>query len=111
MLRDLISEVCTRAGFTVLEAANGAEALAACQNCQTPIEIMITDLVMPGMSGRALAEKLKVLRPETQVIFCSGYTEHSSLQNGIVENGIVFLQKPFAPDILLRKIQELTAVR
>jgi CheY-like chemotaxis protein len=68
---------------------------------------MVTDVVMPGISGRALAERLTPLRPNIKVLYCSGYAETTAFQNGILDLDILYLQKPFTPDALLEKIRGL----
>jgi two-component system, cell cycle sensor histidine kinase and response regulator CckA len=104
-LRQLTKRLLQRQGYTVLVAANADEALRLCE--QTPtIDVLITDVVMPGASGPELTRQLIAQRPTLKVVYMSGYTEDSIAQRGVREAGIVFLHKPFTSDTLARKIRE-----
>jgi CheY-like chemotaxis protein len=92
-------------GYTVLEARQGGEALLTCEQHQGPIHLMVTDVVMPQMSGRVLADRLAPLRPEMKVLFMSGYTEDEVVQHGVADLSVGFLQKPFKPADLARQVQ------
>jgi PAS domain S-box-containing protein len=94
-------------GYTVLEAADGRTALELGTGHEGPVHLLITDIVMPGMSGRQLADRLTERRPELKVLFVSGYTDEAITRHGILEPGIAFLQKPFTPDSLARKVREV----
>jgi CheY-like chemotaxis protein len=95
-------------GYTVLEASNGDEALRVAQTySKTPIHIVLTDLVLPKLSGQRVAERLIRLRPGIKVLFTSGYTEHVVLQHGRLAYDVAFLQKPFRYATLARKIREV----
>jgi two-component system cell cycle sensor histidine kinase/response regulator CckA len=107
MLRNLIRQVLTSFGYQVLEAANGAAALVVCEQYQDPIHLLITDVVMPEMSGRELTDRLAGLRPEMKVLFMSGYTDDTIVRHGILESDLAFLQKPFTPHDLARKVREV----
>jgi CheY-like chemotaxis protein len=107
LVRSLAARVLNRQGYRLLEAANGHEALAFIQERGAEIQLLISDLVMPGISGKALAEQLQVVHPEVRVLFISGYTDHIISHYGIVEAGVHFLQKPFLPIKLARKVREV----
>jgi two-component system cell cycle sensor histidine kinase/response regulator CckA len=108
-VRDLAREVLTRCGYTVLEAADGKEALRTAAECGIAIDLLITDVVMPGMSGRELADELTVLRSDMKVLYMSGYTDNAIVHHGVLDPGTQFLQKPFTPDGLARKAREVLA--
>lgn len=90
-----------------MKAANGGEALLLCEQHEGPIHLMVTDVVMPRMSGRALAERLAPLRPEIKVLYMSGYTDDALVPQGVLEPGTHFVEKPFTPDVLAYKVREV----
>ncbi len=94
-------------GYQVLAAPTPGEALALAARHQGPIHLLITDVVMPEMSGKELSEKLAVLRPETRVLFTSGYTANTIAHHGVLEEGVQFLQKPFSISGLATKVREI----
>lgn len=106
-VRALAREVLRRNGYTVFEANGGQEALSLSQSCPGPIHLLLTDLVMPGMSGRILAERLGSLRPAMKVLYMSGYTDDAILQRAVGQTDVAFLPKPFTADILVRKVREV----
>ncbi|MHB9075063.1 MAG: response regulator [Desulfobaccales bacterium] len=107
MLRPLICEILSKEGYNVLEAQDGDEALLVWQRNQGPIDLVLTDVVMPNMSGKALVEHLRLLQPEIKVIYMSGY-ESSILSSGNkFGSDAIFLQKPFRPAELSEKIREI----
>ena len=106
-LRELVSAALRKYGFTVLEAAHGGEALLLCENHQSPIHLMLTDVVMPQLSGSALAERLRPLHPEMKVLYMSGYTENAIVHHGVLHAGFNFIQKPFKILNLVRKVREV----
>ena len=105
-VRRLLSHVLRRRGYQVLEAPNGEEALKLFQQRGDDIHLVLTDMVMPGISGRELAEKLRALRPELKLIFMSGYTDDVLVRSGALRPGMSFLQKPLRPDTLTAKVRE-----
>ena len=106
VVRDLAHRVLRDHGYSVLEARGGEEALVLCELHDGPIHLLLTDVVMPEMSGPQLAERLVPLRPDMKVIFMSGYTDDKILQYGISEEEMSFLQKPFTPAHLAAKVRQ-----
>jgi len=106
-LRDFVSEALEMWGYTVLLTSAGPEALELADGYQGKIDLLLTDVVMPGMSGRDLADRLKQKLPELKILFMSGYTDDSMIRHGIDQAKVAFLQKPFAPIALLKKAREL----
>jgi CheY-like chemotaxis protein len=104
-VRDLARLVLQRQGYTVLEAADGQEALRLAAGHSGPIHLLLTDVVMPGMSGMALAEGLGQTHPDLKILFTSGYTDIAIAHQGVLEPGVAFLQKPFSPLALARKVR------
>ena len=105
-VRKLTKRVLEARGYTVLAARNGAEALEIVGQHPTRIHLMITDVVMPGMNGRELAELACAKRSDLKVLYVSGYTGEAVLQHRLLEPGVAFLQKPFTPDALARKTRQ-----
>jgi signal transduction histidine kinase/ActR/RegA family two-component response regulator len=106
-VRKLARIVLNLNGYTVLEARNADEALVICEQHAGPIHLMLTDIVMPGMSGRALFYCIAPLRPEMKVLYMSGYIEQAILHHGVFDQPAPFLQKPFKPNVLTRKVREV----
>jgi CheY-like chemotaxis protein len=106
-VRAVSKEVLQRQGYDVLEAPNGEAALHLANRHHGTIHLLLTDVVMPVMGGRELAEKLTAARPETRVLYTSGYTDDSVVRHGLLEGGLAYLQKPFSPEKLARKVREI----
>ena len=106
-IRGLMRTMLKMKGYTVLEASDGVEALSLFRGNEDRIDLVITDVVMPRMSGRELASRIATDRPRTKVLFMSGYSEEAVLYQGIFQSGTAFLQKPFSPDSLTRKVREV----
>ena len=106
-VRDLVRDILEEFGYRVLEAANGAEALSVAAAHDGPIDLLLSDMVMPGMNGRKLADAIRAVRPAIRVLFMSGYTEDTVLHPAAGEGRIAFLQKPFTPEALGWKIHEV----
>ncbi len=107
MVRELAIEILQGAGYTVLDAANGADALAICDRHEGRIDLLVTDLVMPGMNGIELARIVGDSRPGIPVLFMSGYAEDAKERLGYLDEGRAFLQKPITPTKLARKVREI----
>ena len=104
-VRTLVCAVLRASGYNVIEASNGGEALSICERHQEAVHLMVTDVVMPGMSGRELSGKLGLLRPQMKVLYLSGYTSNAIVHHGVLEAGVSFLQKPFTPEVLTQKVR------
>ncbi len=105
LVRNLCLEVLTKAGYAVLEAQNGEEALRLARENKRALDLIVTDVVMPGMSGRELAKRATASHPRAKVLYLSGYMDDAVLRHGVMEEGVDLLQKPFTPDQLLQKIR------
>jgi DNA-binding response OmpR family regulator len=106
-LRQLICVMLERGGYCVLEAVDGAQALEICRKCDAPIDLLLTDVVMPKMNGQALARQVGELSPKTRVLFMSGHPQSVIATNGLLEQGADLLLKPFTRDSLLAKVREI----
>ena len=109
-VRDLVRGVLEGRGYSVLLAQSGEEAVRLSGGHEGPIHLMVTDVVMPRMSGRELAERLASSRPAMKVLYISGYTDDAVVRHGVLSRGVAFLQKPFMPNALLRKVREVLDV-
>ena len=107
MVRSLTHQILEECGYTVLEASNGVEALSIYEKHDCHIDLLMTDVVMPQMGGRELAERFAQIYPQMCVLFTSGYTDDAVVRHGIIEAETNFIQKPFAPDGLAHKIREI----
>ena len=106
-VRAVTREMLKRYGYNVLEAADGPTALQLAAAYAEPIHLLLTDVVMPEMNGRDLADRIQAARPATRVLFMSGYTDDAVVRHGILQDGIAYLQKPFTPGSLATKVREV----
>jgi PAS domain S-box-containing protein len=107
-LREMAGTLLKRLGYTVWAAANGVEALSLKQQRSVGhIDLLFTDVVMPHMSGKELADRVQVLYPHTKILFTSAYTENAIVNQGVLNKGVVVLQKPFTPSALAHKLREI----
>lgn len=107
MLRELARRILELNGYTVLNAAGGKEAIAICEQYEGAIHLMLTDVVMPQMSGPDLASRIASLRPDMKVLFMSGYTDSAVVHNSALDPTVAYIQKPFTMDALVRKVREV----
>jgi PAS domain S-box-containing protein len=107
-VRKLVAQILTSQGYKVIEASNGEQAIkVARENSGKKIHLLLTDVIMPGMSGRELAETLGLLYPNMKVLYMSGYTDNAIVHHGVLEEGVNYIQKPFTLDALARKVREV----
>ena len=107
MVRKLTRQILETYGYHILEASNGGAALLACERHPEQIHLLITDVIMPEMSGRDLAMRLRQLRPDIKLLYMSGYTDTAIVHHGILEGNSAFLQKPFVPEGLALKVRQV----
>lgn len=106
-VRTLIVQILRKQGYKVIEAASGSEAFEACAKYEGKINLLLTDVVMPGMSGRELAERLSLWQPDMKVLYMSGYTDDAMIRYGVLEAGVNFMQKPFSMEALSQKVRQV----
>jgi CheY-like chemotaxis protein len=106
-VRKLALRILERQGYRILAATSGEDALSVCKEHQESIHLLLTDVVMPGMTGHTLAESLVSLHPKIKVLYMSGYTENAIVHHGILDPGTNYIQKPFTVEGLLTKIREV----
>ena len=106
-LRALTKEFLTASGYTVLEAANGDEAIQIAQSYAGSIDLLLTDVVMPRLGGKPLVEQMAQVRPHTRVLYMSGYPNDGIVQAGILANGVILLEKPFTREILSKRVRQV----
>jgi CheY-like chemotaxis protein len=107
MVRQLTVDVLSRRGYVVLEASGGAECLQKLGELLGPLDLLITDVVMPEMNGKMLYKQVVQLIPGLKVLYMSGYTENVIASRGVLDEGVNFIQKPFAPTSLAAKVREV----
>jgi CheY-like chemotaxis protein len=110
-VRAVTREMLSRFGYKVLEAADGPTALQLAEAYAEPIHLLLTDVVMPEMNGRDLAQRIGTARPATKVLFMSGYTDDAVVRHGILRDGIAYLQKPFTPRSLAKKVRAVLGTK
>jgi PAS domain S-box-containing protein len=110
-VRQVVREILEMNGYAVLEARQGAEALRISSEHSGPIHLILSDVVMPEMSGRELAQRLALLRPNMKVLYMSGYTDDAIVRHGVLDAGIAFIAKPFTPDALAAKVRAVLDAR
>jgi DNA-binding NtrC family response regulator len=106
-IRALVRQVLEMAGYTVIEAGAPTEALEAAERHDRPIHLLLTDVVMPELTGRQLAGRLAGRRPGLAVLYMSGYTDDAIVHHGRLDPDTAFLQKPFTPETLLRRVRDV----
>lgn len=106
-VRKLTRKILSRQGYKILEASGGGDALLLCEQCNEPIHLLLSDVVMPGINGPELARRIKTLSPDVKVLFMSGYADQAIFQSGILDEKACFIQKPFSARNLVEKIQEV----
>lgn len=109
-VRSLASRILSERGYRILEAANGMEALSTAREFEGEIHLVLTDVIMPGMSGASLISKLEVDRPGIRALYISGYTDNTIVHHGILDSNVAYLQKPFTVESLTRKVREVLSV-
>jgi two-component system cell cycle sensor histidine kinase/response regulator CckA len=107
VIRRVVRESLRQRGYTVLEASDGVEAITICERPEQRIDLLITDVVMPLMSGPETVRRVQLTRPNLPVLFISGYTDRALIHHGMRDNTSAFLQKPFTPDVLARKVRDV----
>jgi two-component system, cell cycle sensor histidine kinase and response regulator CckA len=106
-VRGLARQILEQEGYSVLEASRGEEALSLCAAYEQPIQLLLTDVVMPEISGKEVGDRLRALHPETKVLFMSGYTDEAIVHHGVLDANVEFIQKPFTPAALARKVRHV----
>ncbi|HEV7642726.1 MAG TPA: PAS domain S-box protein [Pyrinomonadaceae bacterium] len=107
LVRNLSRDILKSCGYTIIEASDGAEALELCHQPDMKFDLLITDVVMPNLSGRQLVEELTLMRPDIKVLYMSGYTDDEVLKQGVIKINNNFIQKPFAYNDMVQKVREL----
>jgi len=110
-VRTVARSILRGAGYVVLDVSNGGEALLVCEQHEAKIDLLLTDVVLPRMGGRQIAQRLSAMRPEMKVLFMSGYTDDTILQHGVLDAGVTYLQKPLTPASLTAKVRQVLDAR
>jgi CheY-like chemotaxis protein len=106
-VRELLQRVLPKLGYTLLEAGSGQEALRLLADYPDPVHLLLTDVVMPGISGKTLAEEVSRARPDLKTLFMSSYTDEAIVQHGVSDAEVAYLQKPFSLMALAAKIRSV----
>jgi CheY-like chemotaxis protein len=107
LVRELTHEILTGQGYRVLDAGSGEEAIRVFEAHPGPIQLVVTDVIMPGMNGREVYERMAQLRPDLKVLYMSGYTQSAIVHRGVLEPGTAFVQKPFTIPGFLERVREV----
>jgi two-component system cell cycle sensor histidine kinase/response regulator CckA len=107
MVRTLVRETLQREGYQILDAPGPLEARRISEQHKGAIQLMITDVVMPKVNGRELAEQLGKRRPDMRVLYMSGYTDNAIMNSGVLEKDVAFIQKPFTPAVMAEKVRDV----
>ncbi len=107
VVRGLAQKILEQSGYKVLAASRGAEAIRFCLQRTEPIHLLLTDVVMPETSGKEVADRATELLPDLRVLFMSGYTDEAIVHHGVLDSNVEFIQKPFTPAALVRKVREV----
>ena len=110
-VRSFTKSALTQCGYHVIEASGGDEAIDVAMKYAGEIGLLLMDVVLPGMNGKELSERIKVLRPNLKVLFVSGHTADAITHRGVLDSGVAFLPKPFSPDELAAKVRDVLAPR
>jgi CheY-like chemotaxis protein len=109
-VRQVASRILRRNGYRVIEAGNGSDALKAADNEAEPVDLIVTDIVMPEMGGTELAKRIREKQPDARILFTSGYTEDAVVRQSLLHEGESFIEKPFTPATLAKKAREMLSV-
>jgi CheY-like chemotaxis protein len=106
-VRELARRILHSRGYNVLVAMDGPSAIEMVEHSQQHIDLLLTDVIMPGLNGQDVAERVRALRPDIRVLFMSGYNEEAVLRDGVLAAGAAFLEKPFSPSELLNRVRRI----
>ena len=107
LVRELVTDSLKTNGYQVVEACDGKDAREKMKHCGQHIDLILTDIVMPGISGKQLVAELSKIQPKVKSLFMSGYSDDAALNQGGLSDQVEFIQKPFSPASLVRKVQEI----